>query len=349
MRDPRNNTSPVFIFGNARSGTSLLSRMLNCHPRICVPYEAHIYNVFWDFKDRYEPLTDPLRMRRLIQDFLSMRVFRDWSDPPSTQDVIQHVQRPDFHGAFEALMCAWADGQNKPRWGEKTPHHGLYWRALLEGFPDARFIHLVRDGRDCALSWAKARFGPKMAYPAAIRWSRYVDEIEKFKQAADPKQFLEIRYEDLIGDPEMMLRQVCDFIDESFDPAMLNHHQQKDNYMTDKRNQVNLKRPVMRSNAGKWQTQMSPKAQTVFEAVAGTQLKRYGYPLLHTGATVSAWDRFRYRYLMHPPLRMISMLRNTKGLVDGLVVLRIKTRLALSPRGTSGQAKSVDMRSTRAA
>jgi Sulfotransferase family len=305
--------------------------MLNCHPRVCVPYEAHIYNVFWRFRDRYEPLSDPARQRHLVEDVLAMRVFRDWADPPSADAVMDRVERPSFHGIFEAVLGAWADGQGKPRWGEKTPQNGPFWPALNEGFPQAQFVHLVRDGRDCALSWVKARFGPKLIYPAAVRWASYIDDMDELRKTLGPERVHEIKYADLIGDTEATLRSLCGFLGEDFDPAMLEFHSSADNYMTDRRNRANLKQPVMKSNTGKWKTRMSLRDQRLFEAVAGRQLERYGYPLIHPGAKVTAWDRLRDDHLLHTPLRVLAMLRNTKGWVDGLVRLRVQLRLRLAP------------------
>lgn len=332
MSPERESTRPVFLLGNPRSGTSLLSRMLNAHPRLCVPYEAHIYNVFWRYRDRYEPLTDPKRQRRLAHDVLSMRVFRDWCDPPDVEAVMRCIDRPNFHGIFEAVMRAWADGQGKPRWGEKTPHNGMYWRALNEGFPDAQFIHLIRDGRDCARSWIKARFGPKRVYPAAIRWARYMDEMQRMQDELGAERVLSLRYADLVAEPEANLKRVCDFLDEAYDPQMLKYHRRDDNYMTDPRNRANLKQPVMKDNAGKWRRKMSLRDQRLFEAVAGEHLQRHGYPLLHPGAKVRRWDHMREMYLLHPPLRALAMMRNTKGWVDALVRLRVRARLMFMPR-----------------
>ena len=102
--------------GGPRSGTSLLSRMLNSHERMCVPYEAHIYNTFWKFRDRYEPMTDPANQRRLVENILSMRVFRDWHQPPAADVVAAHIQRPSFHGIFEAVMRACGDPNRDGRW-----------------------------------------------------------------------------------------------------------------------------------------------------------------------------------------------------------------------------------------
>jgi hypothetical protein len=314
--------------------------MLNCHHRICVPYEAHVYNTFWPYREAYEPLSDPKQQARLVNDVLSLRVFKDWNNPPRAQDVLARLRRPSFHGVFEALMNAWAQAQGKPRWAEKTPQNGLYWRALNEGFPHARFIHLVRDGRDCALSWINARFGPKLVYPAALRWARYVHEMEALGRTVGPQRYLPIKYEDLIRDTEQTLRNVCDFLGEPFDAKMLTYYQQDDDYMTDRRNRENLKRPVMKSNAGKWKKRMSAHDQRVFEAAAGPGLEKYGYPRRYPDASIGVWERLRILYIMHPPLRAVAMLRNTQGWIDWLIQFRLKCRLNLTPSRRYGRLVS---------
>jgi len=304
--------------------------MVNGHKHIGVPYEAHIYNAYWALNDDYEPLTDPARQRQLVNDMLSLRVNRFWNTPPTADEVLDRTERPSFHGVFEALMQVWLEKQDKPRWGEKTPQNGPYWRAISEGFPEAKFVHLIRDGRDCTLSWINANFGPKLTYPAAVKWAKYLDEMLEMKESLGPERVFELRYEDLVNQPEASLKQLCLFLGETYDPDMLDYHRREDNYMTEKRNNQNLKQPVITTNAGKWRTKMSVKNQRIFEAVAGDQLKRHGYELIHPGATVTSWQKLRDTKLLHPPLRVWSMAKNTKGWMDSLAVLRAKWRLKRS-------------------
>lgn len=305
--------------------------MLNAHPGIGVPYESHFYNVFWPLLKHYEPLDTPSRQKRLVADVLSMAVFRDWGDPPGVDAVVARIERGDFHGVVEAVLREWADGRGKRRWGEKTPQHGSFWRQILEGFPRAQFVHVVRDGRDCALSWIASRFGPKDAYHVARRWAQYIDLMGQLKQSLGSDQFYEISYEDLVADPEAALKSLCGFLGEPFDPAMLEFHSSGDNYMTDARNQQNLQQPVMKQNTAKWRKQMSPRDQRLFEAVAGEQLKRYGYAALYPDAAVGTWEHVCSSYLTHPSRKALAMLHNTKGWGDGLLRLRIRARLHLSP------------------
>jgi hypothetical protein len=145
-----------------------------------------------------------------------------------------------------------------------------------------------------------------------------------------PQRVHEMRYTDLINEPEHSLRVLCDFLGELFDPDMLAYHEGDDTFMTERRNNQNLKQPVIKDNVAKWKTKMSPANQRIFEAVAGEQLQHYCYPLICPEAAVTRWERLRDTCLLHPPLRIISKLRNVKGWIDSITALRIRLRLMIT-------------------
>jgi hypothetical protein len=149
---------PFFIFSCGRSGSSLLSRMLNSHDRLAVPYESHLFNTFYPWLIYYGDLKNKKNQVRMVDDILSTDVLHDFSPRLESRQVIDSIERNDFGGVVEAVLSCWARTQQKPRWGEKTPKHINFWRQILRYFPDAKFIHIVRDGRDTALSWIRARF-----------------------------------------------------------------------------------------------------------------------------------------------------------------------------------------------
>jgi hypothetical protein len=304
---------PLFIFGCGRSGTSLLSRMLDSHPAIGVPFESHLYNRILPRIRRSADLGDPSTRRRILSTILGTEFVRQWSPRPSLETTLAAVRRPDFHGLVEALLGSWARSRGKARWGEKTPHHTLHWRSIVEGFPDLQILHVVRDGRDVALSFRSAPFGPKHVYQAAQHWMRNVDAAEAARAAVGDTAFLQVRYEDLLASPEGELRRICEFLGEPYDPAMLAFHRQDIAYPTDARNEGGLRRPVQRENREKWRTGLSARELRIFEALAGQQLDRYGYPRTVPRPTISAWEVTSCRILKHPPRRLLAMLRNRKG------------------------------------
>ncbi|MEQ8969056.1 MAG: sulfotransferase [Coleofasciculus sp. C1-SOL-03] len=322
-----NSERPIFIFGCPRSGTSLLSQILNSHPRIAIPYESHIYNTFFAWLKYYGDLEVAKNRERLVDDIFSTDVFNDWFPAPNRNHTLNYIHRYDFHGVFEAIMSAWANDQGKQRWGEKTPAHLFYWREILDGFPNVQIIHIVRDGRDCALSWKKSRMGPKHIYPTALKWVKHLETIDELKTVLKPDSFLEIKYEELVSNTEFTVRKICDFLEEKYTPEMLNYYKDEVPYKTDKQNLQNLARPIIANNAEKWRTKMTNRQLQIFEAIAGSTLRKYGYATELESPTISTLEQFKYQYIEHPPLKLWAMLKNTKGQIDGLIQLKIYLKI----------------------
>jgi hypothetical protein len=322
---------PFFVFGSGRSGTSLLTRMLDSHPAIAVPYESHLYNRIYPLVEGRNAVLGPGPVReRLVREILRTSDLRHWRPRPSLEATLASIRRPGFHGIVEALLESWTVSRGKSRWGEKTPHHTLCWRPILEGFPDLKVVHLVRDGRDVALSFRAAPFGPKHVYQAAHHWVRYLTNAEAAGAVLGEGAFLPVRFEDLLDDPERELRRICAFLAEDYDPAMLNYYGQDVPYPTDARNSALLRRPVLGDNYGKWRTRLTLREQRIFEAIAGDQLARYGYPRVTSRARLPRWEAISCRYIEHPPRRLLAMLTNRKGYGFALEGLRLALKLRLS-------------------
>ena len=321
--------APFFIFSCGRSGSSLLSRMLDQHPRLGVPFESHLFNTFYPLLKYYRDLNDRRNVERLVCDILSTDVLHDWSPRPDAERILGCIHVGSFGGVMEGLLRAWLDINGKQRWGEKTPRHVFYWREILHFFPQAKFVHMIRDGRDVALSWMRARFGPKTVYPAARQWIRYLQEIDEIRHSKHNEVLLEIRYEDLLDDPEGTLRGLCRFLGEDYVPGMLDFHRNESPYRTDSTNLENLRRPLMTENQQKWRTQMSQGQRRVFEAVAAPMLRHYKYETSPQRPRLLPGEAFCRRSLAGPFPKVIAMASNRKGHIDGWIRLKLLARLML--------------------
>jgi hypothetical protein len=174
-------------------------------------------------------------------------------------------------------------------------------------FPEGRFIHLVRDGRDVALAFMDADFGPGSAARLALHWRLRVERGRKAGTQLGPERYLEVRYEDLVAHPEPSLREICAFIELDYDDAMLGYQQRVEKIVQfdpEPWNHGNLAKPPT-IGLRDWRTQMSKRDLARFEILAGPALKQFGYEPSGTDATprdrvdaaaaMAAWQAHRVR------------------------------------------------------
>ena len=173
-------------------------------------------------------------------------------------------------------MSSYSPNTNK-LWGEKTPGHIFYWPAIKQCFPNAKLIHLVRDGRDVARSLVTARFGPVTLDIAAKNWVKYIKAFEVIEENTNTDNFLQVKYEDLIDDPERILSEICGLLTVEYSSEMLSFYKKDMDYPTDSTNMDNLRSPLMKDNSLKWKTQLSIAEIQKLEGIAGTTLQKLGY------------------------------------------------------------------------
>jgi hypothetical protein len=267
--------SAVVVLGVSRSGTTLLKAMLDAHSQLAIPTESYFVPQLWDRHgerpDRGELLADLSRLERIAQ----------WS--VDIQDVAQRLPaEPTFAEAIDAIYRSYADAQGKPRYGDKTPLYMQHLDVLPHAFPDASYVHIVRDGRDAALSMLamrrKPRFNlsrPRGVGDFACAWQREIRDAQRFGRT---RPYLELRYEDLVADPEARLRDVCGFLGLEFEPGMLEYHRRENPALY--ADHPRLAQPPVR-DARSWRKEMRGEDAELFEAIAGDLLTELGYERAH--------------------------------------------------------------------
>jgi hypothetical protein len=192
--------------------------------------------------------------------------------------------------------------------------------------PNVPVLHIVRDGRDVALSLIDAQFGPKTVYAAAKRWRQYLRAIAAIKGSLPKRQLHEIRYEDLLRRPEEVLRGVCEFLGESYSPQLLEFHKDATAYNAYGAEHRNLRNPLMPQNVARWRREMSPAEVGVFESVAARKLVDYGYVLTTPAAPLSELERY-YLGIAGLPAKALALLRNRVGHAEELHLMKVRSRV----------------------
>jgi hypothetical protein len=278
------HSSPIFIVGAPRSGTTLLQFRLRNHPRLSLPTgESHFLVPLYVHQDAYKPLDKIENIQRVLElmwkksrEFLETDLHGMRFDMPSLARELHENGCDTLPKIISWLFSKNAAGEGKARWGDKTPYYVLHIPKILDWFPDAQIIHIVRDGRDVALSLFERRhdFFIYNAYSAAQSWKHYVEVGHKIGSTLPPDQYLEIRYEDLIAEPEQVLKDICAFLGEAFDPTLFNTKTPQDLGKTPL-----VHAPIKNDNREKWRQAMTPGQVRVFEAIAGQTLTDHGYHL----------------------------------------------------------------------
>ncbi len=287
-----------FVVGVGRSGTTLLRMMLDAHPQLAIPPETHFVLPFIQRsgKLRFNPRT---ASRSIVRD--ERRRWNDFgleeADLLAAFETVRPFNTSDALRAFYELYAA---KHGKPRWGDKTPDYVRKMKKIQKTLPEARFIHVIRDGRDAGLS-QNARVIKRGKQPVppremARRWrKRILKSREDAAEIAD-SDYVEVRYEDLIGDTEGVLRRICELVELDYDPVMLSYHERASDRLQEMAGALPAKKGRPEREAGErvaahamttkppdaervavWKREMSDTENAEFEQAAGYLLDELGY------------------------------------------------------------------------
>jgi hypothetical protein len=286
---PKSDPIP-FVVGVGRSGTTLLRMMLDAHSNLSIPPETH-------FVHRLLALTgnqEDVRKQFLKTVLDSGR----WGDFQIDADFFKKCieQLPDFsvEKGLRLFYSHYAEMHNKKRWGDKTPPYQLEMAKIHGCLPESHFIHIIRDGRDVAVSARNLWFGAgDDIKKQAVFWRKRI--LATREEAKRIPYYMEVRYEKLVNNPEIELRKIASFIRLPFEEEMLNYHNNseyrlseiKDVHAEDgsmlapRSKRLKIHKLVSRkpdtSRIGRWKSQLSPEDKRIYEQVAGDLLEELGY------------------------------------------------------------------------
>ena len=333
--------------GCPRSGTTLLQLMLHAHPRIAIPPETRFVLAAYREHREFGDLRQPENRRALARRIVDRRETRFCDlglDPEETVERIAAAQGT-LGSVLGTIFQQYAARFGKPRWGDKRPAYLHNIDILLRLFPDAQFINIVRDGRDCVASLKEMSWHRKDIYATVAAWARAVDDARRAARRLGPRQWHEVRYEDLVADPHGRLAAMCAYLGEEYHPAMAEPSAVAQVAVPSFKTWHALTHaPVTTQRVQSWQTRLDPEEIALCEAALGSRLVASGYELSGTVRPAPA-ELLRYGWTAAPQRliparrglsRAASRLRPGRGVayVPGMTLTQ---RIASEPYQTNGR------------
>jgi len=305
---------PVFLGGCPRSGTTLLRTMLHSHPMLAVPRETRFVLDSFRRRNEFGDLRDPANRAKLADWIVGERTTRFHRlklDPEKARERLAEAP-PTLGSVVGTGLAMYAERHGAARWGDKRPLNIDNLPAIFAMFPDVQFISIVRDPRAVVasmkkLGWIDDWYNGSVA-GGVDRWVRAVLAGRWAASRYRRDQYLELRYEDLVADPERALLSICHFTGLSTEHlnAMLLYHESAAEIPQKLRQKYHplLAQPITTEAATSWTTQLEQEEVAFIEHVAARQMRMYGYEPSVSGVVIpsvlaDAWARAKRRRRLH--------------------------------------------------
>ena len=252
----------IFVCGFPSSGTDLLRSLLNAHREVHIAGEFPLLPAL---ARRYGAQLEPQSIDSAVRDLVASDTYsnlaqREWP-----------AERPR-PGSFAELYAGMVAPRHTTWCGNKTPQNAENVDRLNVLFPDARYVLIVRDIRDVALSW-RAKWG-KDPLLCAHRWNeRMTVAVESLRSLA-PRRHRIVRYEDLLSDHADIARELCRFLELQFDDRMLEFHEHVGDAIP---GNINYGQAIVAGNVGRWRSKLARGLVSRIEEIAAERMRDFGY------------------------------------------------------------------------
>ena len=293
--------SPFFILCSGRSGSTLLASMLNMHPNLYVPVELFgLYSSLPQQLKHYGDLNHDFNLRLLAYDLKNVGQLKEFNIDFDSDEFYRRIypRNKNLRSVIDCFYETLLSRSGRSRIGDKTPNNSPFIKVIDNLYPESKVIHLVRDGRDCAISSIRSRKGinHRNVYELGKLWPRNNGMIAAFG-SENPSRYLRIRYEDLVVEPANILREICSFLNESYSDSLLSYKEgkfaQENARVLD--HHTNLGENIIRNNVGKWRSGLSREEVSIYNSLAGAALISFGYEEIDPSRGVS-WRFHKFLY-----------------------------------------------------
>jgi hypothetical protein len=311
----------LFVVGAARSGTTLLQRMLDAHPQLAVVNET-----YWlprKFRERTGLTREGLVTPALLPQLLGSPKFsRMGLTEEDLVGILPDGEPLRYELFVTQIFDLYAARRGKPLAGDKTPGYARRIEQIHELWPHARFVHIVRDPRDVCLSMLEWRSGERTAgqfgtwdmdpvISTALYWSYSVAIGREAGKPLGPGLYREVRYEDQVSSPERELEQTCKFLRLPYADTMARYYEGKTRRKPGRSSKAQWLPPT--TGLRDWRTQLAVADVERIEAVAGDLMRRLGYETRvdhHKPATLARVQAVRETFARHLQARGRALPRD---------------------------------------
>lgn len=318
-------TNPIFIIGCPRSGTTLLATLLNRHSQIASSTETHFFNFVSKRNYNWKEFTLTSFTRIIeesrIKDFIShaainkerlIKAFKQ--DPQSKYQSRLEIDQFYKKEVFDLLMNSFLAAKSKLRLCESTPQHLQNIQEILELYPQAKFIHLIRDGRDTTSSLTRMPWRPNGLLNNSRFWVQNLKKASKIitKLGKDSTSIMELRYEELVLNPEESLQKVCKFINEDFEPALLDDSKQEQIIYSSWEStwKQKTREKIDPGSIGCWRKELDEDEQAILNWYLRDILTGLGYESVKQKLKLRQWFKLGFEYLIITWRKLIRIVLN---------------------------------------
>jgi len=281
----------AFVFGPARGGTTFVNNLLAEWFDYTMGPEGTFVGPLYRRIRTYGDLAVDAHLQRLLADISAAEMFEIMRSKWPVRhrvDITPDLMRPhlverSYAGAIHAALSALRQARGRVRLGLKSPDYWMELDDLEAAFGrQSRYLFVLRDGRDVALSNFQVSWGQRNAHASAWRWVRMLEAVDEFAARVDRARLMTLRYEDILRDPESAIAALERFLDAPLE--------------TERRARLlsTMAANPRRDNFGKWKQQMNSDELRAFESVAARQLAAQGYEVVDPDASVSVLEVARF-------------------------------------------------------
>lgn len=282
--------APIFIGGPKRSGSTLLRRIINSHSQITVPSPEWIFHFVYMHLYSYGDLNNDANMNALIQDCLDIPLINQyWPIKENAEQILSILPERSFRGVFVTLFMIYMKDNPTPHWGVKTPSNVFWTREIHQMFPKSKFIFLYRDGRDVSIDQVDAPWGPLNLHNACILWNHYIDAMIQSKPNLPRESVYELKYENMVRNPEKEIEQLCGFLGVEYESSMLGSTKSGDDLFFKQSHHVNAAKPITDQFVGMYK-KLPLEDRQLQTAIMGSNLRKLGYVVEETPREIGFWE-----------------------------------------------------------